>query len=138
MVVTRPLLTRPEVTCYLHIVPVTHYLGIRLEVESLQISVRTNIILHYIERIKVNSLYLLAIPHVTNQHRLATQAPGVIQCSHNKTIYSFLISHKAEAYLFIIRKYISQFYCDQPGKNQLDWSEILSTGVDGGQSFTQS
>lgn len=30
-----PLLTRPEVTCYLHIVPVTHYLGIRLEVDSL-------------------------------------------------------------------------------------------------------
>lgn len=35
LVVTRPLLTRPEVTCYLHIVPVTHYLGIRLEVDSL-------------------------------------------------------------------------------------------------------
>lgn len=35
LVVTRPLLTRPEVTCYLHIVPVTHYLAIRLEVDSL-------------------------------------------------------------------------------------------------------
>lgn len=35
LVVTRPLLTRPEVTCYLHIVPVTHCLGIRLEVDSL-------------------------------------------------------------------------------------------------------